>query len=160
MNISRHLGRSLAALLLAAAPPAFAQRPHAAAARTAPGGYDLAKDVALTGSVLAYVENSKTPPLGAHLTLQTGSGSVDVHLGNARLLRQAGIRLEAGQSVRVVGQSRTLGARSVFLARLLQSGTRVVPLRSDHGLPLAPAGPRGNQALLAKLPADLRGGAR
>jgi hypothetical protein len=161
MKRSRRLGRSLAGLCLAALPSlALAQRPHAASAERPAGSYDMAKDVALSGTVLSYTENSKTPPLGAHALVATASGNVDVHLGNARLLRQAKMALKPGQSIRVVGQSRTLGQGSVFLARLVQSGTQVVALRSDHGLPLTPAGPRGNKALLANLPAEQRGGAR
>jgi hypothetical protein len=161
MKRSRCLGRSLAGLFLAAMPTlALAQRPHAAAASRPAGSYDMAKDVALTGTVLSYTENSKTPPLGAHLLLATPSGNVDVHLGNARMLRLAKMNLKQGQSIRLVGQLRTLGQSSVFLARLVQSGNQVVALRSDHGLPLAPAGPRGNKALLANVPAEQRGGAR
>src|SRR5215475_14182085 len=161
MKFSRRLGAFLAGLLLAGIPPAaLAQRPHAAVAKRAPGSYDLSKDVAVTGTVLSYTENSKTPPLGAHLLLQTASGNVEVHLGNARLLHLAKMNLQQGQSVRVVGQSRVLGPGSVFFARLVQSGTQVIALRSDHGLPLTPAGPRGNKALLASVPAEQRGGAR
>src|SRR5262247_1271098 len=102
MNIPGRLGRSLAGLLLAAIPPAaLAQRPHATAARSAPGGYEVSQDVALTGTVASYTENSNSPPLGAHLVLQTANGSVEVHLGNARMLHQAKMTLKPGQSVRV-----------------------------------------------------------
>src|SRR5258708_29360726 len=67
----------------------LAQRPgsNAVSARAASGTYDIAKDVSLQGTVLNFTENSQTAPLGAHVLLQTSAGNVDVHLGDARFLR-------------------------------------------------------------------------
>jgi hypothetical protein len=141
---------------------AFAQRPHSnlTSGKAAPGSYDIANDVSLQGTVLKYTENSATPPLGAHLLLQTSSGNVDVHLGDARLLRLARLNITQGSNVRFVGQMRTVGQNSVFLARLVQVGTQLLAVRSDHGLPLASAGARANKALLANVQNDQKGGAR
>lgn len=163
MNLSLRFQRCLAALCLTLAPSlAFAQRPHANAnnARIAPGAYDMANDVSLQGTIVTYTENSKTPPLGAHVLLQTASGNVDVHLGDARLLHLARLNLAPGMSVRFVGQSQTLGQNTVFLARLVQVGAQVLAVRSTHGLPLAEAGARANKSLLANAQANQQGGAR
>ena len=140
----------------------LAQRPgtNAVSAKPAPNAYDIAKDVSLQGTVVSFTENSQTPPIGAHVLLQTSAGNVDVHLGDARLLHLAKLNITQGASVRFVGQTRTVGPNSVFLARLVQVGTQVLAVRSIHGLPLAPAGARGNKALLANVQADQKGGAR
>jgi len=147
-------------LCLLAVPSAlYAQRSKTASAKTAPGGYNIANDLSLQGTIVSYTENSKTPPIGAHVVLQTPSGNVDVHLGDASLLHLAKLNLAPGMSVRFVGQS-DVGQSTVFLARLVQVGTQVVALRSDHGLPLASAGIRANKSLAANVSADQQGGAR
>ncbi len=142
--------------------PASAQRPgaNAVSLKPAPGTYDIAKDVSLQGTVLTFTENSQTPPLGAHVLLQTSAGNVDVHLGDARFLRLSKLNITPGASVRFVGQMTTVGKNQIFLARLVQVGAQVVAVRSDHGLPLARAGARANKALLASAQADQKGGAR
>jgi hypothetical protein len=140
----------------------FAQRPgaNAVSARPVPGAYDIANDVSLQGTVLSYTEKSKSAPLGTHVLLQTAAGNVDVHLGDARLLHLAKLSIVPGASVRFVGQMGAAGQNPIFLARLVQLGTQIVAVRSDHGLPLAAEGVRVNKALLLSAPADQKGGAR
>ena len=141
---------------------AFAQRPgvNAVPAQQTPGSYNIANDVALQGTVLSFTENSQMPPIGAHVLLQTAAGNVDVHLGDARLLHLAKLNITQGASVRFIGQMSSVGTNQIFLARLVQLGTQVVAVRSDHGLPLAAAGLRANKALLASAQAEQKGGAR
>jgi len=140
MNLLARFFRFLVILSLAAAPCVLAQRPHAASpGKTAPGTWDIANDVSLQGTVISFTENSETLPIGAHLLLQTSSGNVDVHLGDARLLRLAKMNLAPGMSVRIVGQSQPVSQNTVFLARLVQVGTQLLAVRSDHGFPLSPA---------------------
>ena len=141
---------------------ALAQRPgaNAVAAKPAAGTYDISKDVSIQGTVVNYTENSQTPPIGTHVLLQTASGNVDVHLGDARLVHLAKLNITQGTNVRFIGQMRTMGQNSVFLARLVQVGTQLVAVRSNHGLPLASAGARANKALLANVQSDQKGGAR
>jgi len=163
MTLFPKLHRFVAVLLfLIFAGVAFAQRPgaNAAAAKATPGAYSIASDVSLQGTVLKYNENSHTPPIGTHVLLQTASGNVDVHLGDARLLHLAKLSITPGANVRFVGQMGPAGQNTVFLARLVQVGTQVVAVRSQHGLPLASGGARTNKALLANLQADQKGGAR
>jgi hypothetical protein len=163
MSLSPKLHRFVAVLLfLIFADATFAQRPgaNAVAAKTTPGAYNIASDVSLQGTVLKYNENSHTPPIGTHVLLQTTSGNVDVHLGDARLLHLAKLSLTPGANVRFVGQMGTAGLNTVFLARLVQVGTQVVAVRSQHGLPLSTGGARTNKALLGNVQADQKGGAR
>jgi len=145
---------------------ALAQRPGANAAaakatgKAGPGAYDISKDVSLQGSVLKYTENSPTPPVGPHVLLQTSSGNVDVHLGDAKVLRAARMNFAQGTSVRFIGQTRTVGQATIFLARLVQIGSQLVAVRSDHAVPVAPANLRANRAVRAKAQANQQGGAR
>jgi hypothetical protein len=160
MTVSPQFSRCLAVLCLAVAPSAvLAQRPHANTLQAAPGGYNVANDSSLQGTILSYTENSKTPPLGTHVLLQTASGNVDVHLGDARLLHQVKLNLTQGMSVRFVGQPQTAGRNTVFLARLVQVGSQMVAVRSNHGLPVTPGGQRG-KAAGKKVSANQPGGAR
>ena len=151
-----------ALVIFACAGSAFAQRPgtNAVAAKQAAGTYDVSKDVSVQGTVVKYTENSQTPPIGAHVLLQTASGNVDVHLGDARLLRLAKVTVAQGTNIRIIGQMGMAGQNAIFFARLVQVGAQLVAVRSDHGLPLAPAGVRANKALLANAQADQKGGAR
>src|SRR4026207_2052334 len=97
MNLSPQFRRYLALLWLGAAPSlALAQRPNAKSVATTPGGYNIANDSSLGGTILSCAENSNTPPLGTHVLLQTSSGNVDVHLGDARVLHQAKLSLAEG----------------------------------------------------------------
>jgi hypothetical protein len=81
-------------------------------------------------------------------------------LGYARFLHLAKLNITQGASVRFVGQMSSVGKNQIFLARLVQIGAQVVAVRSDHGLPLSPAGVRANKALLASAQAEQKGGAR
>jgi hypothetical protein len=100
--------------------------------------YDVSREVSVQGTVVSYTENSSTAPLGPHLILQTSSGSLDVHLGNARLLDANHFTLAAGDSVRVIGENVVSGTTSQFVARLIQKGNQAVLLRSPQGFPLRP----------------------
>ena len=147
MNGSPLIRRYLALLCLAAAPGlVLAQRPNAKSVATPPGGYNLGDDSSLQGRILSYTEDSKTPPLGTHVLLETSSGNVDVHLGDARVLHQAKLSLKPGMSVRFLGQTETVGQSTVFLARLVQVGPQVVRVRSNRGLPVSPGLVRGKAA--------------
>jgi hypothetical protein len=136
----------------------FAQRPGASsAAKPAPGAYNIANDISIQGTVLSYTEKSSTPPIGVHVQLQTSSGNVEVHLGDPRLLHLAKFAIAPGASIRLVGQSRTVGSNAIFFARLVQSGTQVLRVRTDHGLPLTNGAVVANKALLAKYARQRRG---
>jgi hypothetical protein len=140
----------------------WAQRPHANAAslKSAAGTYDISKEVSLEGKVLKFAENSPTPPIGAHVWLETASGNVDVHIGDVRLLHNLKLNIAAGTSVRFVGQTRTVGQSTVFLARLVQVGAQVVAVRSEHGMPVSPASTRVGRKSAGSAQANQPGGAR
>jgi hypothetical protein len=102
--------------------------------------YNPSREISLQGVVLSFTENSSTPPLGAHVSVQTSSGTLDVHLGSAKLLQANHFTLAAGDSVRIVGESVPFGGGSQFFARIIQKGNQSVALRSTRGFPLRPSG--------------------
>src|SRR6266851_8834371 len=88
--------------------------------------YDVSREVSLQGTVVSFEENSSTAPLGPHVIIQTTSGQVDVHLGDARLLQTNGFTLAAGDSIRVIGEDVPYGEGSQFFARILQKGSQTL----------------------------------
>jgi hypothetical protein len=106
--------------------------------------YDSAREVTLVGTVASYQSSVDKPPLGAHLTLNTSAGLVDVHLGDARFLNANHFQIQTGDSVRIIGENVAYGGGTQFLARAIQKGTQVLTLRSARGTPLSYAAPRKN----------------
>jgi len=98
--------------------------------------YSVARESGLTGTVASYTAASTTPPAGAQLQLQTSTGTVNVHLGNARLLRANHMTLQPGDSVTIVGETLPSSSGGYYAARLIQKGPLVVTLRSRGGVPL------------------------
>src|SRR5262249_24110844 len=74
----------------------------------------VANDTVLEGTVVSFTANSTVAPLGAHVVVQTSSGSVDVHLGKMALLKESGISLVAGDAVRIAGSSISYGDSTIF----------------------------------------------
>ena len=108
--------------------------------------YELRREVSLQGTVVEYRAASSTPPLGAHVTLQTASGIVDVHLGNPQLLSANHFSLATGDTVRVIGENLNGAQGTQFVARILQKGTQAIAVRSLEGIPLKPGHASGAQA--------------
>jgi hypothetical protein len=105
--------------------------------------YEVSREVSLQGTVVSFTETSSTPPLGPHVVIQTASGPVDVHLGDARLLQANHFSLAAGDSVRVVGENVAYGTGNQFFARIIQKGSQTLALRSTRGFPLRPTAKAG-----------------
>lgn len=101
--------------------------------------YSVNREVSLVGTVVKFDPASTTPPIGAHVTLQTASGPVDVHLGNAKLLAASHMTLNTGDNVRIVGETMAFGDSTYFAARIVQKGLQTVAVRNTRGFLLAPA---------------------
>lgn len=101
--------------------------------------YSVSREVSLIGTVVKFNAASTTPPIGAHVLLQTPSGQVDVHLGNAKLLQASHFELNAGDNVRIVGENLAYGNGAFFAARIVQKGAQAVAVRNTKGFPLTPA---------------------
>ena len=107
--------------------------------------YDASRESILKGTVVTYKATATTAPLGAHVTVQTASGVVEVHLGNAQLLTANHFSLASGDSVRITGESVSYGTSTQFLARIIQKGNQALAVRSVRGFPLAPSGKLGQR---------------
>ena len=107
-------------------------------------GYDVKRESTLVGAVIAYTPSSTTTPPGAHVTLQTPGGVVDVHLGDARLLDAGHISIQTGDTLRIIGENVTFAGTTQFLARIVQKGTQAVALRSERGIPVRYVAPKNN----------------
>jgi len=112
----------------------LADRPRQPPMRTL--AYDATQETVVEGTVLSYTAESATPPIGAHLILQTAAGAIDVHLGAARFLQANNFSLATGDSVRVVGVKSDTRQGAVFLVRVIQKGGQSLVLRTANGAPL------------------------
>lgn len=119
----------VAAMLLSTA--AAQQRSSPVSPR--PTAYDASRETLLQGTVLSYTEDSPLPPIGAHVTVQTSSGTVEVHLGPASYLRANHFSLSAGDSVRFVGAGVAVSNGDVFMARIAQKADQSLVIRSPRG---------------------------
>ena len=106
------------------------------AGHRAGAAYDMARESVISGKVVQYSAASTTPPPGAHITLQSSSGTIEVHAGNAKLIAASHISLQAGDVVSVTGENVTFGNSTVFVARVIQKGSQSVAVRSKNGVPL------------------------
>jgi len=135
----------LAAACVAFSGATFAQQP--AAARTADiRRYDVNRESNLVGTVLSLEANSRTAPYGATLMLETSSGVVEVHLGDARLLSASHFPIQRGDTLRVVGEPLSSHQAAFFVARILQNGTRALAVRTPQGSPIPYVAPRTSPA--------------
>ena len=101
--------------------------------------HNLIREVTLLGTVVKYEAASSVAPLGAHVLLQTPSGQVDVHLGNAKVLQAHHFELNAGDSVRIIGEDLAYGDGNIFAARIVQKGSQAIAVRNTRGFLLTPA---------------------
>jgi len=95
--------------------------------------YDASRETTLAGKVLSYTAESIVAPIGAHVSIQTAYGPVDVHIGSAKLLEQNHFTLAAGDSVRITGEVMSFGQSSIFAARIIENGTQSVTVRNSKG---------------------------
>ena len=108
------------------------------------GTYDIKREGTLVGTVTDFKPSSTTPPLGAHVTLQTTAGVVDVHLGDARLLAANHFNIQSGDTLRIIGAYTPVGSSSLFLARIVQKGTQALAVRTERGIPVRYVVPRNS----------------
>jgi hypothetical protein len=101
--------------------------------------YNVGRETSLTGSVVKFDSAGSTLPRGAHVLLQTASGQIDVHLGNAKVLQAGHLELHPGDSIRIVGEPLALGDTTYFAARTVQKGAQSVAVRNTKGFLTTPA---------------------
>src|SRR6202790_3175574 len=111
--------------------------------------YDVARESVISGEIVQYNAASSTPPLGAHISLQTSSGTIEVHAGNAKLIQASNISLQAGDSVSITGETVQFGNSTVFVARVIQKGSQSIAVRSKNGVPLLPTALSANGKIVS-----------
>jgi hypothetical protein len=114
------------------------QIPHAIVHSGSTAAYDVARETVLSGKIVEYSAPSRGVPMGAHITLQTSSGTVDVHGGNPKLIAASNLSLQAGDSVSVTGENVEFAGKTIFVARTIQKGMQSVAVRSKNGTLLRP----------------------
>jgi len=132
LKIRLFLGSAVLASALLSVSFAGAQQQQAAVPQ-ANATYDASRETTLVGKVLSYTTESSVPPIGAHVTIQTAYGPVDVHIGSAKLLEQNHFTLAAGDSVRLTGEVISIGQSNTFAARIIENGTQSVTVRNSKG---------------------------
>lgn len=135
---------AMAGILLLSAGSLIAQSQGAPLERTASAAeaYDVGREQTLVGTVLTFSNTSQRSPFGPRLTLETASGVIDIHLGDARTLSEHHFAIQAGDTLRIVGETvRLPNNTSQFLARILQKGDQAVAVRTAHGFPIPPTTP-------------------
>jgi hypothetical protein len=137
-----------AAAAIALCAGALGQQPAAAPAAGA-AEYDVKRESEFVGMVVAYTANSKTAPFGARVTVQTGTGMSEVHLGDPRLLAANHFSIATGDTLRIVGETLGTGNASLFVARIVQKGTQALAIRTSRGFPIPYVAPAGNQSAAA-----------
>src|SRR5258708_34639891 len=119
----------VAAAAIALCAGAFGQEPPATATRV--GEYDVKRESDVVGTVVAYAANSKTSPFGARVTVQTSSGVIEAHLGDARLLAANHFSIATGDTLRIVGETLSAGNDNLLVARILLEGTSALEERAE-----------------------------
>ncbi|HEY2544689.1 MAG TPA: hypothetical protein VGI46_01345 [Candidatus Acidoferrum sp.] len=137
VNIRMCLGCAAFAGALWVAPFSGAQQKQTPAAPRNMS-YDVSRETSIQGTVISFTAAASSPMAGPHASIQTASGPLDVHLGNARFLESSHFSLSPGDSVRIVGETVVNGNSSQFLARIIQKGGQSLTVRSVRGFPVRP----------------------
>ena len=150
MKIDKWIARASAiGAVLALGVVTRGQQIQLSAGHRAGAAYDVTRESVISGKIVQYSSASTTPPLGAHISLQTGSGTIEVHAGNAKLIQASNISLQAGDSVSITGETVPFGNGSVFVARVIQKGSQSVTVRSKNGVPLLPTAVGANGKIVS-----------
>jgi hypothetical protein len=128
---------------------AWGQQIPQIAGHRAGAAYDVARESVISGKILQYSAASTTPPLGARISLQTGSVTMEVHAGNAKMIQASNISLQPGDTVSITGETVPFGDSSVFVARVIQKGSQSVAVRSKNGVPLLPTAVGANGKIVS-----------
>jgi hypothetical protein len=131
------IGWLCAGLLLAGVAGAQTQKAQGVGPRQSQA-YDVSRESVLQGRVIQFTVESSVAPLGAHVSVQTASGPVDVHIGSAKILENNHFTLAVGDDIKVVGENLPYGNGTQFFARLIEKGNQSMAVRGARGFPLRP----------------------
>lgn len=138
-NISLRRAVASGALSLLIAVPLHAQ----SQGRGGAPQYDLATEATVTG-IVESVEQLAGPAGGrgrrgmggTHLTLETATEMLVVHLGPTAFLNEKKIAIGKGDTLVITGSRVTVDGESVFIAKEVKRADTIWTLRDAAGLPL------------------------
>jgi hypothetical protein len=104
--------------------------------------YDTSTETTVMGTI--EMLHDVTPPAhvgcrslgGTHLTLNTGDGTLQVHLGPTPYLQSQKLTLSKGESIQVLGSRVVIDGEAVILARQVKKGDTIWTLRDAAGRPM------------------------
>ena len=115
---------------------AFASSAMAQPRRSRPARFDPATVTSVEGEIQDIQRISRPRAQeGVHLTLSTGTESIDVHLGPASYLDVQSVKLAKGDRVKVTGSKETVGGKTGIIAQEVQRGDEQLVLRDAAGVP-------------------------
>jgi DNA polymerase III alpha subunit len=107
-----------------------------------PGGgnclsnYDPKTETVITGTVQQVTQQTgKRGWNGTHLTVQTDSGAIRVHLGPSNYLAKQQFSFGAGDQLSITGSKVTMQGTEVLIAREIKKGDKTLVLRNAQGIP-------------------------
>jgi hypothetical protein len=102
-----------------------------------PFSYDATKETTIKGTVSSVITKPTAGMLwGAHLMVETSTGTVDASLGRLAIKGKDSSVFSAGQQVEVTGVMKTLNEKEVFLTRTVKVGDQVYTIRNQNGFPV------------------------
>lgn len=97
--------------------------------------YDVKTEQTAEGKVLSVKTIPSRRGGGVHVQLQTAEGTLEVRLGPAWFLEEKGLKVAAGDTLKVTGSKIQSGSGAYLLAREVKAGERTTTLRDAQGLP-------------------------
>lgn len=98
--------------------------------------YDLKTETMLTGTIDGVMEVPGTGAMsGTHLSLETTSETIHVHLGPSQFVKKQGITFAKGDAVAVTGSRIKGDGYQAILARTVKRGSKAITLRDKNGMP-------------------------
>lgn len=95
-----------------------------------PRGYDVTKEVTVTGTV-ETVKETGWRGRGLHVTLKNAEVTTEVHLGPKTFLEKEGLRLAKGDTIGVTGAK----MQGAVIARTVTHAGKTYILRDEKGFP-------------------------
>jgi DNA/RNA endonuclease YhcR with UshA esterase domain len=100
--------------------------------------YNKASEVKLKGTVVD-VRDYNCPisgTMGAHLTLKTGDGTIELHLAATKYVKNYEMVFAKGDEIEVIGSRVKLNGADTILAREITRGQDSFTFRDDTGKPV------------------------
>lgn len=108
--------------------------------------YDSKTVETIQGKVLSMEKTpSKGRGYGVHLTLQTEKETISVHLGPAWYIDKQTPKIEANDTITVIGSRVTIDGKPAIIAAQVKKGNEILKLRDENGIPAWRGAGRGNR---------------